>query len=42
MADVATVDHLVVIGIVVYFLYGVRRSNLAQPPTIETKHTGAG
>jgi hypothetical protein len=30
MADVATVNHLVVIGIVVYFLYGVHRGNLAQ------------
>jgi amino acid permease-like protein len=31
-----------IIGIAFYFFYGVRRSNLAQPPTIEPKHTGAG
>jgi len=30
-----------VIGMVVYFFYGVRRSKLAQPPTVETKPTGA-
>jgi APA family basic amino acid/polyamine antiporter len=29
------------IGMVVYFFYGVRRSKLAQPPTVETKPTGA-
>jgi APA family basic amino acid/polyamine antiporter len=31
-----------VIGIVIYFFYGVRRSKLAQAPMIETKQTGAG
>jgi APA family basic amino acid/polyamine antiporter len=31
-----------IIGIVFYFSYGVRRSNLAQLPTTETKHIGAG
>jgi hypothetical protein len=31
-----------IIGIAFYFFYGVRRSNLAQPPTIEPKHTGGG
>jgi APA family basic amino acid/polyamine antiporter len=31
-----------IIGMVFYFSYGVRRSHLAQPPTIETKHSGAG
>ena len=30
MADMATLAGLVRIGIVIYFLYGVRRSNLAQ------------
>jgi basic amino acid/polyamine antiporter, APA family len=30
------------IGIVVYFLYGVRRSKLAHSPTTETKPTAAG
>ncbi len=31
-----------IIGIVFYFFYGIRRSNLAQPPTTETKHSDAG
>ena len=29
--------HWFVIGIVFYFCYGVRRSNLAQPSTPDTK-----